>query len=114
MTSAAAGFGGHPLVSALAAVDGILDGVSGTSLWSLSDDQVASLTAEAARVQARWAAVRLALVAEADSRGLAGRVGAASTQVWLRGVTRCAPGAAKAQVTLARSLWRGLDLTREA
>ncbi|MGH3646980.1 MAG: DUF222 domain-containing protein [Micromonosporaceae bacterium] len=92
----------------------ILERVSGAPLWSLSDAQVAELTAEAAQVQAQMAALSLALIAEADGRGIAARAGAASTQTWLRGQLHCSPGTAKRRVMLARSLSGDLGETRGA
>ncbi|MGH3714642.1 MAG: DUF222 domain-containing protein, partial [Micromonosporaceae bacterium] len=115
MTFAGELAGSHPMLGAVSAGRELLSSASGKPLWSLSDDQVGELVDAAAALEAQAAQLKLALVAEAHGRDVAGRVAACSTQTWLRARTRVTPAAAKGQVVLAAALTSGgLEPTREA
>jgi len=43
---------GHPVAAAVTEIAAVLDGVSDASLWSMTDGQVASVTAAAGRLVA--------------------------------------------------------------
>jgi Domain of unknown function (DUF222)/HNH endonuclease len=81
-----------------------IDEVAVGPVWSLSDsllaDEVALVYAASQRLQARL----LALVGEADGRGLAGRLGATNTASWLMFSLACSRRAASQTVELARGL----------
>jgi hypothetical protein len=100
----------HPVAGALGVIDGVLDDAAEAPLWSLPDGQVADLVKDVHRVEARLHEVALRLVAEADRRELAKRVGGASTRAWLRRELKVSPAVAKQHVTLAAALAGPLGL----
>ncbi len=84
------------------------------SMWSLTDDEVASRVAAAMSLRAQADALLLAAVGEADARDLARRRGATSIRAWLRDAHRCDPREAGRLTTTARGLRSGLTGTHEA
>ena len=106
-------FGGHPAAEFLHSVSEGASKVAETSLWSLPDADVADLVVMAARARAQIEAIELRLVGETDGRGVPAREAAPSTQAWLRGRLKLAPGVAAGRARLATALSR-LPVTQEA
>jgi uncharacterized protein DUF222 len=104
----------HPVAEALEAISATIDGVADVAVWSLPDDRVEELLAQAHRLEGRLAELSARLVGEVERRELAKRAGGASTGAWLRRRLNLSPAAAKRQVTLASALVGRLQLTREA
>lgn len=75
---------GHPVATAVTEIAAVLDGVSDASLWSMTDGQVASVTAAAGRLVARAQGLLVRLVGEVDARELGCRAGASTTAGWVR------------------------------
>ncbi|MGH3448534.1 MAG: hypothetical protein ACRDP4_13020, partial [Nocardioidaceae bacterium] len=88
----------------LAGVSALLGKLEREGLWRLDDDQTLAATQAAYQVAERAHAAAVELLGQVDARGLAGRVGAPSTQAWLVGASRVRPGTAKRDVTVARLL----------
>jgi len=91
----------HPVVAALSRVDETLDETAGAGVWSLGDADLLAALESSERLAARLAGLALRLVAEADTRGLAGAQGAPSTAALLRHRLRLDPTDAKHRVALA-------------
>ena len=91
----------HGLAGALARTRAALDAVAAQPLWAVTNSGLRDTLAELTAVAARLDAVRLAVIAEVESRGAATETGAPSTTAWLRGALRLAPGAAASQTRLA-------------
>jgi hypothetical protein len=104
----------HPARLALSAVDRELAGLAGANLWSMTEAELLDLRIDAEATIARAQAVVLSLTREVDARGAAVATGAACTEAWLRGRLLQHPGAAKAEVRLARELDHDLPATRDA
>ena len=94
----------HPAGAALAAVDDALRQLASANLWSMSESEVLDLRIGLEAGRARLESVTLAVTREVDGRGAATATGAPSTAAWLRGRLRLHPGAATAEVELARDL----------
>jgi hypothetical protein len=94
----------HPVGEALDTVTAVLAGVAGTPLWSLDATDTAALLVRASHVEAALAALRLGLVAHAETAGVPALTGAPSLAAWCRGVLRQAPGTAAADLRLARAV----------
>jgi hypothetical protein len=94
----------HPARAALAAVDDALAQLAAANLWSMSEPDVLDLRIDLEASRARLESVTLTVTREVDGRGAATATGAPSTAAWLRGRLRLHPGAAKAEVELARDL----------
>jgi hypothetical protein len=93
-----------PARAALAAVDDALAQLAAANLWSMSEPDVLDLRIDLEASRARLESVTLTVTREVDGRGAATATGAPSTAAWLRGRLRLHPGAAKAEVELARDL----------
>ena len=104
----------HPARAALAAVDDALGQLGSANLWSMSESDVLDLRIDLEATRARLESVTLAVTREVDGRGAATATGAPSTAAWLRGRLRLHPGAAKAEVELARDLDTDLTVTAAA
>ncbi|MFL6128429.1 MAG: DUF222 domain-containing protein [Mycobacteriales bacterium] len=104
----------HPVEAAMAAARAASAEAADGSLWSLADDQLAGLVAEAGAVVAAAQAVLLRLVEEADAREALVADGAASSEGWLRGRLRLSPAEAASYVRTARGLRSGLHSTARA
>lgn len=98
-----------PLVAAVDRIGAALDSVSEDSAWALSDEDLESCIAGCERSLARVYELRARLIADADGRDLARRLGASSTQAWLRDRFRLRPGDAKRQVELANRMSAAAD-----
>ena len=81
-----------------------------TPVWTLGDDDLLAEFGELWRIEQRAAGLRLARLAELDSRGIPGQRGAASTVSWLRSVLLIGGNAAARMLHLARGL-RGAAAT---
>ena len=101
----------HPARVALAAVEEGLGGLGEANLWTLSDAELLELRADLEATRARLDAQVLAATREVDGRGAAVATGAASTAAWLRHKLLLHPGAAKAEVALAKDLHGELTAT---
>jgi Domain of unknown function (DUF222) len=104
----------HPVAEALDTIGVALDDAGGAACWSLPDEQLESLVAEANRLEGRLQELGLRLTAEADRRRVSTRKGASSTRAWLRRELRLTPTAAKQRMVLASALADRLELTRQA
>ena len=94
----------HPARVALSVLDAGVAGLAQANLWSLSDAELLALRVDLETVRARLDAQVLAATREVDARGAAVATGAASTAAWLRHRVLIHPGAAKAEVGLAKDL----------
>ncbi len=74
------------------------------NLWSMSESDLLDLRIDLEATRARLESATLTVTREVDGRGAATATGAPSTAAWLRGRLRLHPGAAKAEVELARDL----------
>jgi hypothetical protein len=104
----------HPARAALAAVDDALAQLASANLWSMSESDVLDLRIDLEATRARLESVTLSVTREVDGRGAATATGAPSTAAWLRGRLRLHPGAAKAEVELARDLYTDMTDTAAA
>ena len=104
----------HPARVALTAVEQGLGGLGEANLWTLSDAELLELRADLEATRARLDAQLLAATREVDGRGAAVATGAASTAAWLRHRLLLHPGAAKAEVALAKDLAGELTATGQA
>ena len=94
----------HPARAALTALDTAVEALQEANLWSLSEHELLDLRIDVAGTLARLQSAILSVTREADGRGAAVAVGAPSTATWLRGRLLMHPGAAKAEVALAKDL----------
>src|SRR5689334_7226165 len=104
VTGATAALPAHPARVALAVVDRGVDDLGTANLWSMSDRELLELRVDQERTVARLQAQVLATTREIDARDAATATGASSTEAWLRGRCLRHPGAAKAEVRLAKEL----------
>jgi len=104
MSTAAAPPVEHPMLAGLAAVSAGLAGLVEVNAWSMAGADVEAGLELLVSVEARLAAVKLALVAEADGRRLGRADGAASTAGWLRQRLLTHPRTAARTVELAGAL----------
>ncbi|MGH3656311.1 MAG: DUF222 domain-containing protein [Micromonosporaceae bacterium] len=114
MTSAVTRSGGEYVADTLTHVHEIIKAISDTPLWSATDTRITEFLTETGKLKNQLAALELRIIAEADSRDIAGRVAASSTTSWLRATINVTPAVAKKQVALAGALTRERDLTRRA
>jgi hypothetical protein len=84
-----------------------------TPVWTLGDEQLVAEFADVWRIEQRLAGLRLARLAELDSRGIPGQRGAATTVSWLRSVLLVGSKTASRMLHVARGL-RGAPATAEA
>lgn len=91
----------HPVVGAITAAEAELGSGRDAAFFGLSDDELETAVEGCERLRAFVYDVELALVAEADARDLARRLGAASTAAWLSGRFRMRPGRARSLVQVA-------------
>ena len=103
-----------PALVALHDVDAAIGRLAETNLWAIPASELLELRVDAEATRARLDAVVLSMTREIDGRGAATEAGAASTAAWLRGRVRLHPGAAKAEVALARQLDADLTATGAA
>ena len=93
-----------PALSGLGRARDAMRAVAEVPLWSLTDTELAAEVSDALALRAQADAALLALLGEADARGLARTRGATSTCGWLRGSHRLGPGEASRLVRTARAL----------
>jgi hypothetical protein len=93
----------HPMLAALAVVEDGAGRLAEACSWSMSDEDIGVALGRLAAVEARLAAVKLALVGQADGRGL-GATQATTTAGWLRARLLLHPGEAGRVVRLAGAL----------
>src|SRR6266508_3211632 len=95
----------HPIVNAVADLEGTLDGCADARLWSLSVKELDDLLPRAHALLARiTGTLVLPLIREADSRGACQEYDAASTADWVRYLLRIPARQAKQLIGLARAV----------
>ncbi len=98
----------------------VLDTLASASCWQCSDDELAEFVRLFARSESRCAAAGVAVLAEADGRGLPVAAGAKDAAGWLRALAPVTPGVAKIRGDLASAFGTaakpvpGLEVTRAA
>ena len=115
--SSPVGASGRFTVAMSAAVVAVRDAsaIAGApAVAGLSDTDLTGAVADASRLEAQVASLRLALVAEADRRRVSADSGASGTDAWMAKLTGATPRAAAAGVRLARLLSEKYDCAREA
>src|SRR6188472_3298078 len=88
----------QPLLAAAGCASQALGTAARASAWQLADDQVQDAIALSLQIEARNTALRAALLAEADLRGLRDRTQSTSTERWLEGRYRLSATDARARV----------------
>lgn len=114
MNRVAGDVGGHAAAVAVSRAASIIRPVSGTRFWSASATELADFLAEVSALESQLAAMKLAAIADAHGRDIAGRAGAPPTQAWLRHRLNLTPAEAKKQTRLAAALDRDREVTRRA
>lgn len=104
----------HPARAAERAIGSAVTGLGESNLWGLSDEELVELRIDLEATLARLQGQVLRVTRDVDHRGAAVATGAVSTEAWLRGRLLQHPGAAKAEVALARELDRELPETAAA
>ena len=104
----------HPVARFAARVHVVLDGLREAPAWSMTPDEQRAALVDLARAEARFAALRLRVLAAADTADVAAASAATSTAAWLAQATRRTRSAAHADVLLARSLEDAHSSTRDA
>ncbi|MET3961027.1 hypothetical protein ABIE44_000961 [Marmoricola sp. OAE513] len=94
----------HPLESLVLGLEELTATSHGAPAWTLTSSQLADLLPRLVVAENRLAAVRLAMLAEADRHQIGDSVGAANTGAWFANVTRADKPAAHRSVALARTL----------
>lgn len=94
----------HPLESLIAGLEALTAASADAPAWTLRPSQVADLLPRLAVAENQLAAVKLAMLAEADRHRVGDNVGAANTGSWFANVTRSDKPAAHRAVVLARQL----------
>jgi hypothetical protein len=98
--------GGLPLVTS--DPHAVAPAGAGTGLWQVATDELSDLLRRVLSARNRLDAVLLAVVREADVRGLHAACGASSTAQWLTALARCEPVEARGLVAQAAALAPGL------
>ena len=104
----------HPVVRFVDRVHAVLDDLRETPAWSMTPDEQRAALVDLARAQARMAALRLRVLAAADTADVAAASAATSTSAWLAQATRRTRSTAHADVLLSRSLEDAHIATRDA
>src|SRR3954463_4666726 len=97
---------GHPLLAAAGCAAGALATASRAAAWQLGDDQVQDALGVVLPIEAQTAALRAALIAEANVRGLRERTQSATTERWLADRYRLSTPDARTRVEQADLLGR--------
>ncbi len=108
---------GHRVLAAAASMHEVLDsvgGVGGVGGSGLTAGEYAEALVSWDRLSSRVEAMKLMLVAAADSAGVAAETGLADTSAWLARATRTPSAEAAGQTRLAQVLDAGLPLTGAA
>jgi hypothetical protein len=103
----------HPAEHAVAAIGAHLDGLFDASLWSMPAADLAQLVVALEKMSRRVDAVKLVVLAQADTSQLAAQTGAVSTAKWLNQVADVPIWAGKARLRLHSEL-ADRDTTRLA
>ena len=106
--------GTHPVLSGVAEVHGLLDRMHAGAAQPLVSGEYAVMVAELDRAARRIEALKLKLVAAADSAGVAKDAGFTGADAWLARTTTVSRGDAARQVALAGELDSGHDATADA
>ncbi len=85
-------------------LDVVLADPGGVAVWRLGESELVDATRAVCQRIGDLEALRIRLVADLESRGIAKALGAGSTASWLSGVTRMALGAATQIVNLGKAL----------
>ena len=93
---------GHPLLTAAGNATAALGTAVRGCAWQLSDDQVQDAIAVSLQIEARNAALRATLIAEANLRGLRERTQSTTTERWLADRYRLSHPDARARVEQAQ------------
>ncbi|HEX4699301.1 MAG TPA: hypothetical protein VH857_08090 [Actinomycetes bacterium] len=88
----------HPLLAAAGCAAGALTAAARAAAWQLADDQVQDAIALSLQIEARNAALRATLIAEANTRCLRDRTQSTTTEGWLAGRYRLSTPDARARV----------------
>ncbi len=104
----------HPVAEAVASVRGVLGQAAEAAAWSLADAELMPLLADLGAVEAQLDELRLRVLAQVESRGLARAAGATSTAALVRDAERVSQRAAGRDVALATALDRDREQTRAA
>ena len=104
----------HPVARFASRVHAVLDDLRETPAWSMTPDEQRAAVIDLARAEARIAALRLRVLAAADTADVAAETAATSTGAWLAQATRRTRAGAHADVLLARSLDDTHTATRDA
>lgn len=91
-----------------------LQAVATAPLAGVDDDELTSCLESVAMLEAQTAALRLALLAEAERRDLARSLGASGTDAWAARLTGTTRGVMAGGLWLAQALEERYDATREA
>src|SRR3954467_15135491 len=92
----------------------MLDDLRETPAWSMTPDEQRAALVDLTRAEARMAALRLRVLAAADTADIAAASAATSTSAWLAQATRRTRSTAHADVLLSRSLEDAHIATRDA
>ena len=103
-----------PVPGCVAAADAAIDDALAADAWMMTDGELEAAVVAAARLEARVAALRLDLAAEADRREAAAASGAAGTAAWLGRLTGDSRSVAAGGLRLGRLLGDTYAATRTA
>ena len=106
--------GTHPVLSGVVGVHAVLDRMHAGTTQPLVPGEHALVVAELDRATRRIEALKLKVVAAADSAGVAKDAGFTGADAWLAKTTTVSRGNAARQVALAADLDSGHDATAEA
>ncbi len=104
----------HPVAEPVASARSVLAEGAAAPVWSFADRELAEALTEAGRLAAQAEELRLRLLGQMDSRGLARAAGATSTAALVRDSQRVSQRAAGRDVALAGALDRNCERTRAA
>src|SRR3954469_18331471 len=102
------------LAGCVATARASLRSAAATPTAALSVDELTDGISAVANLESQVAALKLALLAEADSRRLAKHLGATGTDAWAAGLTRATRASMGQSVWLANLLEKKYAATREA
>jgi hypothetical protein len=102
----------HPLLAAAGCASKALGTAARAGAWQLCDDQVQDALAVVLRIEGQAAALRAALIAEADLRRLRDRTQSTTTELWLADRYRLSTPDARTRVEQADLLARHPILTQ--
>ncbi len=94
----------HPILSAVALIEGAIDTLTDATTWSMSDDELREALPALTRLGARVAGVETTVAAEAQTRHVEDASGATSTAVWWANETQMTRAEAHRKTRLAQAL----------